>query len=597
MITILSKTGFPVVKNGLAETIANDADVIGKTIIVTAPEVVSTNLTIPSTVALKIEKGGILTVASGKVLTINCSLNAGRYQIFAGNGTVQFGNGAVNGAKPEWWGADPTGTAANASTTTEAIQKALDSKATVIDSINCVYAVNNTLSIKGGNGLSWIFGRTGNGYANISWYGTSSKPVIELTGSISVPYSVCVDLVNVSINGKASDAAARATIGLSLGKLAESSYNQLIKLFNSENLQIWNCRVGLMIGNDAFGEGGTAQCDVAHMNFKSAILFSNLDSGLLVNSGNAANILFENVLLSGNGTDPTHDSFPGLNTSGSDEDPVGANAILLSGEVTFIAGSSDGKGTDKPVTADIFATLCSVKINGWWSDCHAKFLYQLGGNTQTFGLTGVRHYEGSMTTSTTLLSIYCVCKIHLINCYFYGDVWCDSGVQGGIISSNTRFVTRSPIGTFKGTAITTAHNLVQMLNDYSCISVGGGDRALTSPTDLFSAITHMSASKVEPVILATSPDVEGSGFGLFLWNSTMFFCINLYPVFDVSNPTEPKFRCYNANEGASVYWGYIITLGETLANPIRIRKKQFSSPTDGPFGLSSFTIVDLTYAS
>jgi len=62
---------------------------------------ISTDTTITEDVL--IGPGQIFTVASGKTLTFTGSFNAGVYQVFAGAGTVKFGDGATSEVYPEWW--------------------------------------------------------------------------------------------------------------------------------------------------------------------------------------------------------------------------------------------------------------------------------------------------------------------------------------------------------------------------------------------------------------------------------------------------------------------------------------------------------------
>lgn len=68
----------------------------------------STNETIPSNIACKIEPGAILSIDNGVTLTINGPLEAGLHQIVSGAGAVSFGAGAVKEVYPEWWGIDGT---------------------------------------------------------------------------------------------------------------------------------------------------------------------------------------------------------------------------------------------------------------------------------------------------------------------------------------------------------------------------------------------------------------------------------------------------------------------------------------------------------
>lgn len=75
---------------------------------------VSTAITIPANVKLEIEPGALLVKGSGSpTLTINGTLYSTLKQIFSGwvAGNIAFGAGSVTDIYPEWWGADPAGTA------------------------------------------------------------------------------------------------------------------------------------------------------------------------------------------------------------------------------------------------------------------------------------------------------------------------------------------------------------------------------------------------------------------------------------------------------------------------------------------------------
>lgn len=78
------------------------------TLLVNEDVTISADTTIPSNVQLVCTEGNILTVASGKVLTINGPFLCGLQQIFAGTGTVEFTN--VTEVYPEWWGGLGDGT-------------------------------------------------------------------------------------------------------------------------------------------------------------------------------------------------------------------------------------------------------------------------------------------------------------------------------------------------------------------------------------------------------------------------------------------------------------------------------------------------------
>ena len=67
---------------------------------------IGTNLTIPSNINLRFQKGAILSVGGAITLTLNCHVEAGNYQIISGTGTVQ--GALVNVAKQNEWVSGPT---------------------------------------------------------------------------------------------------------------------------------------------------------------------------------------------------------------------------------------------------------------------------------------------------------------------------------------------------------------------------------------------------------------------------------------------------------------------------------------------------------
>lgn len=79
----------------------------------------STSCTVPAGVRLIFEYGAILSVASGKTLTIAGQVDAGRWQIFGGSGTTTL-TGTLD-IFPEWFGAVGDGTTNDANALTNAL--------------------------------------------------------------------------------------------------------------------------------------------------------------------------------------------------------------------------------------------------------------------------------------------------------------------------------------------------------------------------------------------------------------------------------------------------------------------------------------------
>ena len=75
------------------------------TLVMDTADTVGVNVTVPANVHLFFLKGGILTIATTKTLTINGAMTSGPYQVFSltGTGKVYLGPGHV--AYPQWWGA------------------------------------------------------------------------------------------------------------------------------------------------------------------------------------------------------------------------------------------------------------------------------------------------------------------------------------------------------------------------------------------------------------------------------------------------------------------------------------------------------------
>jgi len=79
---------------------------------------------------------------AGYKITINGPFSAGLYQVFSGDGSVSFGDGAVVEVYPEWWGADTS-----SSDNTVAFQAAFDAGAAPVVVSNGVWKIANTLKI------------------------------------------------------------------------------------------------------------------------------------------------------------------------------------------------------------------------------------------------------------------------------------------------------------------------------------------------------------------------------------------------------------------------------------------------------------------
>lgn len=78
------------------------------TIVVRKDITMAANATLPSTALLRVENKAQITT-TGYTLTLNGGIDCGRWQCFAGTGTVAFAAGSMPEVLPEWWGANADG--------------------------------------------------------------------------------------------------------------------------------------------------------------------------------------------------------------------------------------------------------------------------------------------------------------------------------------------------------------------------------------------------------------------------------------------------------------------------------------------------------
>ena len=88
----------------LADTFTND-DNVELTLLVDKPETIVASMTLDIFQSLKVEKGCIITINAGQVLTAQGDIIATIHQIFGGTGTVNLVSSLVKVFYPEWWGA------------------------------------------------------------------------------------------------------------------------------------------------------------------------------------------------------------------------------------------------------------------------------------------------------------------------------------------------------------------------------------------------------------------------------------------------------------------------------------------------------------
>jgi hypothetical protein len=244
---------------------------------------------IPATVALHIEKGGIITIADGKTLTVT-SIDAGLYQCFAGPGTVKLNGGNVY---PEWWGAVGDGITDDQA----AMQAALNANSgSLVLTRN--YKLNTSVIVPAKR--NWTIegrspGSSGDNTKNTLIAGVAINHLIQFKNSY---YSI-------RIKNILFDAANTATDCVQMGTNVTNGDTTIAG--NFVNIVFENCefnrakRFGVCAGdpNSAAGVGAVAAPQTVSGNGMKFVdcQFSSV-YGFFINWGNWYGTIFDNVTFS-----------------------------------------------------------------------------------------------------------------------------------------------------------------------------------------------------------------------------------------------------------------------------------------------------------
>jgi len=185
--TALDKLRDVVSVKDFGNDIATAVNAIGATVaelVIDAPVTVAANLTIPTTLSVRVIRGGGITINNGITLTVNGLFDAPIASVFTlvGTGSVVFAAGSIDAAYPQWWGAIGNGVA----NCTASIQAAMDSYK-VVQLIPGTYATTAALQFKG-DGIQ-INGSGMGGATTISRSGSGS--VFENSAKATVTRLFC----------------------------------------------------------------------------------------------------------------------------------------------------------------------------------------------------------------------------------------------------------------------------------------------------------------------------------------------------------------------------------------------------------------------
>jgi len=170
------------------------------TLNVTEAETLTDNLVIPSTLRLRIEKGGSIVKASTYTVAINGTFEAGLYQVFSGfsAGDVTFGTGSVKELYPVWWGENTT------PGTTD-----------MTDEINLALNAGQIIELSGDKDTVYLVdgivvpqGKTLKGNATLKLKNNASNHLISFTGVVGTDYHT--KIMDITLDGnKANNTGKR----------------------------------------------------------------------------------------------------------------------------------------------------------------------------------------------------------------------------------------------------------------------------------------------------------------------------------------------------------------------------------------------------
>jgi len=342
------------------------------TLYIDSAQAVTDDLIIPETLSVVVFKPGLLTISSGKILTINGSFQAGLFQVLDGLGTAIFGNGSVKEVYPQWWGGNGLGLVDQ----TTYIEKALDSGPHVhitsgiwLCNISIADVLNKTISGDGDN--------------------TILKTADDLSPVITIE-STSVQVIGIRINNLKIDGN-----NTSYGIYMTASTPYVVTQSRVENIFFEKCTQSIRI------ESGT-DAEECYLNYFNNIRIANIPDavdparnyGIYINKG-VYNI-FSNVNITGVGdycyalfNYATNNSFLDVVTDGVIRNG-GQNASFYNTTIETIACTTPPTEVDEVFRNDGYnSTIIGLTIVNCDS---AKCLYGLNVWNPNHFITKVRVY-------------------------------------------------------------------------------------------------------------------------------------------------------------------------------------------------------------
>jgi hypothetical protein len=411
------------------------------------------------------------------------------------------------------------------------------------------YKISNTLLIDGTHGLK-IFGDGAftqrnnfpgpDSSATIRWYG-GRAPIFQLRGrtdAISNPnFNIKIQDLTISgyptaVTPSTGVPAGMALSGIHIGNVDNFNENTLARMVEISNVVISNCRFGIWSGNpDGFNT------DHATVNIDNCYINSCPQAGLVWGTGNSIAVVKGcHIVLNGWGSAyfPADAYMP----------QKGANVYVNSGYVDLVGLTTAGADTYKPTDADIYQESGRVSIINAWSDTHGYFFYQAsasqiaGVGRQIAQITGVRHWEGTMTAVNTPDSIFITAPGTVVTaCAFYGNVVVQSGISGRPVFAGIQFGRTN--STFIGSGVEVQRSLINIgsgTGNFAQITMGGADAGVPLTKKGDNPNPHMLFLNSAISLMELAPAAAaGTGFHWYARGD------------DANGAHELYFNCYYSN--------------------------------------------------